>query len=576
MKTKIILVLLYFAINQSFSQNLLKTKWKFKTGDDVSWARIEHDDSQWSDMLSGQYWEAQGIKNYDGFAWYRMSVLIPSSLKKNAEKMGGLLLNLGAIDDVDYTYFNGQLIGKTGEIPPNLKAAYADVRKYEIPISRVLWDKINVIAVRVFDATGGGGMYSENTSFSVKGTADNFKLDIEFPIQNQVFTASGDAFFGVKLQSSIAENFSGKIKINVFSDFADSITSVEKNISIKPNKSQTIPVVLKSLKPGIYNGIAYFESAIANKKMQFSFAIQPEKISSPTDAMPDFDAYWNRAKKELEAIDPQYNLIKIDSLSKGNRDVFVVEMRSLGNVLVRGWYAIPKKSGKYPAILHLQGYSSFNKLDWAYPNDDIIVFVLNIRGHGFSKDNIDPGFPGYLQHSIADKEMYIYRGAYMDTRRALDFMLTRAEIDKSKIAVEGGSQGGALSIAAAALNNDRVSLCIPHVPFLSDFKDYFKIGRWPGSEFVEYVNKNPQVGWAKVYETLSYIDIKNLAPYIKCPTFMGIGLIDDICPPHINFAAYNQIKTPKEYIVYPKNGHGLPAEYHTLKYVWLKKQWGMK
>ena len=268
--------------------------------------------------------------------------------------------------------------------------------------------------------------------------------------------------------------------------------------------------------------------------------------------------------------------ILVDSMSKGSRNVYIVEMRSLGNVLIRGWYAVPKKSGKYPAIMHVQGYSGYMKLDWGYQGDDMVVLALNVRGHGFSKDNVNPGFPGYLQYFVNDKEQYVYRGAYMDTRRAIDFLVSRQEVDASKIVVEGGSQGGALSIATAALNNDRIALCVPHVPFLSDFKDYFKTANWPANEFISYVNTHPEVGWKKVYETLSYIDIKNLAPWVKCQVLMGVGLVDDVCPPHINFAAYNQMKVKKEYIVYPTSGHGIPSEYHTFKYQWIKKELGMK
>ena len=118
-----------------------------------------------------------------------------------------------------------------------------------------------------------------------------------------------------------------------------------------------------------------------------------------------------------------------------------------------------------------------------YPGDDMVAFGLNIRGHGFSQDDINPGFPGYLLHFLNDKELYIYRGAYMDCIRAVDFLFSREEVDKTRIAVEGGSQGGALSFATAALDNERIAVCVPQVPFLSDFKDYFKVATWPASEF---------------------------------------------------------------------------------------------
>ncbi|HQQ12539.1 MAG TPA: acetylxylan esterase [Bacteroidales bacterium] len=171
--------------------------------------------------------------------------------------------------------------------------------------------------------------------------------------------------------------------------------------------------------------------------------------------------------------------------------------------------------------------------------------------------------------------MYIYRGAYMDCTRALDFLFTRPEVDKKRVGVEGGSQGGALTFATAALNNDRIAVCVPGVPFLSDFEDYFKLARWPANEFVEYVEEKHILSWEQVFYTLSYIDIKNLAARIKAPMLMGVGLKDDVCPPHINFAAYNQVTSPKRYIIYPGAGHGLPRDFDRAKMSFIRQHFGL-
>jgi cephalosporin-C deacetylase-like acetyl esterase len=208
---------------------------------------------------------------------------------------------------------------------------------------------------------------------------------------------------------------------------------------------------------------------------------------------------------------------------------------------------------------------------YAYSGNDMVSFNLNIRGHGNSKDNINPGFPGYILSNVNDRELYIYRGAYMDCVRAVDFLSSRDCVDTTRIAVEGGSQGGALSFATAALDS-RIDLCAPDVPFLSDFRDYFKVAAWPGGEFVNYFKEHPEIPEDEIYKTLSYIDIKNLAPWIKVPVHMSVGLRDVTCPPHINFAAYNQLNTEKEYTVFPYSGHGLPAENYQLKIAWIKKQ----
>jgi cephalosporin-C deacetylase-like acetyl esterase len=163
----------------------------------------------------------------------------------------------------------------------------------------------------------------------------------------------------------------------------------------------------------------------------------------------------------------------------------------------------------------------------------------------------------------------------MDCVRAVDFLYSRAEVDTARVAVEGGSQGGALSFATAALDNQRIDLCVPHVPFLSDFRDYFQVAGWPAGEFQQYFEEHPGIPEDKIYENLSYIDIKNLAPWIKAPVLMSIGLKDEVCPPHINFAAYNQLSVPREYLVYPNAGHGLPGIYNQVKYDYIKKHFGL-
>lgn len=558
------------------AQNMLPVKWKFKTGNDSLWAKSDFDDSQWAEIETSQHWEKAGYENYDGYAWYRVKVNIPAKLKSEALKYGGLSLNLGKIDDANATYFNGQLLGKTGDFPPNFINRYDDIRQYKIPADKVLWGKENTIAVCVYDHGGNGGMYSGDPELKVMGAADNIKFTVAFDSKDQIFRKGNNADFSFAIKSSLDDKIGGKISVTVKSDFGDSIGTLFKEFKLEKQGQAILDFEFDKLKPGFYNAAAQLISENGNKKLKFSFGVEPEKIQSPTDFQPDFDSFWEAAKKELATVKPDYKIQLIDSLSKGNKNVYVVEMRSLGNVRVKGWYSVPKKEGKFPAILHVQGYSSFLRLEGRASDEDFIAFGLNIRGHGFSKDDVNPGFPGYLQYGIEDKNKYVYRGAYMDCRRALDFLFSRPEVDTTKVAVEGGSQGGALSMATAALNPERIKLCLPHVPFLSDFPDYFKIAYWPGNEFKEYMTKNPGAKWDDVYRTLSYFDIKNLAPKVKCPTLMAIGLIDEVCPPHINFAAYNQLNVPKEYIVYPTSGHGLPAEYHTYKYKWIKKQWGMK
>lgn len=132
----------------------LNGRWKFKTGDSPEYEKTNFDDSDWDQIWVPSKWEDQGYSNYDGMAWYRIDVDIPTNLNSYS-----LFLNLGKIDDADCVYFNGQMIGKLGELRHRDHTAYQQNRLYPINSSYIKWGKKNVIAVQVWDRWGDGGIY---------------------------------------------------------------------------------------------------------------------------------------------------------------------------------------------------------------------------------------------------------------------------------------------------------------------------------------------------------------------------------------------------------------------------------
>jgi sialate O-acetylesterase len=134
-------------------------KWRFKDGDSEKWIDPSFDDSNWKQIFVPAYWESQGYPEYDGMGWYRLHFKIPAEL---AEKT--LVLLLGKIDDLDETYVNGEEIGRTGKIRTNPNRSnhnneYSELRAYTIPGGLLKLGADNVVAVRVYDGGGPGGIY---------------------------------------------------------------------------------------------------------------------------------------------------------------------------------------------------------------------------------------------------------------------------------------------------------------------------------------------------------------------------------------------------------------------------------
>jgi len=134
-------------------------KWRFKDGDSEKWIDPSFDDSNWKQIFVPAYWESQGYADYDGIGWYRLHFKIPADFAD--EK---LVLLLGKIDDLDETYINGEEIGHTGRIRSNPRQSrhedeYQEFRAYTIRSGLLKAGGDNVVAVRVYDGGGWGGIY---------------------------------------------------------------------------------------------------------------------------------------------------------------------------------------------------------------------------------------------------------------------------------------------------------------------------------------------------------------------------------------------------------------------------------
>lgn len=182
------LVLLLFSCAQDHvNEHIPVTDWRFAIGDNPTYKSLNYNDYSWKNINVDTYWEKQGYEMYDGYAWYRAKILIPSSLRRKAALKDSLKLFLGKIDDYDQVYLNGRLLGENNvTVLPRAQiqdksfvhepTKYNIERKYVIPWDdeRILWDRDNLIAVRAFDEKDNGGFSSDIQPYLAMAGLDDY------------------------------------------------------------------------------------------------------------------------------------------------------------------------------------------------------------------------------------------------------------------------------------------------------------------------------------------------------------------------------------------------------------------
>jgi hypothetical protein len=319
MKIRISILTFTLAAVSGIAQELSPLAWKFQTGDSLERANPSYNDSAWREIQTGTVWESQGLPDYDGFAWYRCTTVIPVELQEKARKQKGFVLRLGKVDDVDETFFNGESVGKTGSFPPDYRTEYAAEREYAIPFYKVRWGKPNVIAVRVYDAVGNGGLYGTPASLTFRGLADGFKLGVAFAADNHILKAAARFSVPARVQNESDETLRGRLLLVIRTDFGDTVAVRSKPVTSRPRSERVFAFELPSLGPGFYLGSLTFESPMHTDRHKFAFGVDPERVVSPPDPPPDFADFWARAKKELAAVAPQFKIIRKDSLCTASR-----------------------------------------------------------------------------------------------------------------------------------------------------------------------------------------------------------------------------------------------------------------
>ncbi len=299
----------------------------------------------------------------------------------------------------------------------------------------------------------------------------------------------------------------------------------------------------------------------------------PEEIQPTTTLPDDFKEFWNKGKEELSKIPVRPVLTLIPERCTDKADVYHVSIDNI-NGKIYGILCKPKAEGKYPAILHVPGAGirPYYGDVWG-AEKGFITFQIGIHGVPVNldpvvyKDLMAGALKNYWTTNMDDKDQYYYKRVYLGCVRAVDFIESLDCFDGETIGITGGSQGGALSIITAGLD-DRIDCLASFYPALSDLTGYLhgRTGGWPHMFRDEYTKKQEKI------ETSKYYDVVNFARFVKVPGWYSWGYNDDVCPPTTAYSAYNVINAPKELHIFQETQHWTFPEQDKQKNDWLYKQ----
>ena len=294
----------------------------------------------------------------------------------------------------------------------------------------------------------------------------------------------------------------------------------------------------------------------------------------------DFDAYWDKAIGELDTVKPIPELVPAEFEAKGV-ECFHLWYTGVRGAKIYAKYLRPKGNGEFPALLHFHGYS-MNSGDWSsylqYVHQGMCVFAMDCRGQGGLSQDVG-GVTGNTQQGQIirgiwdDPQDLLFRHIFLDTMQLYRVAAAMPEVDETRVAAAGGSQGGALAVACSALTG-KIKLSAIQYPFLSDYKRIVEMGIHGTAyqEILEYFRRFDPMHEKEdeFFERLGYIDVHHLAGRIRGKALVAIGLNDEICPPSTCFAVYNAIPGEKRLCLFPEFGHEWLPKYGDMVFEFLR------
>lgn len=280
----------------------------------------------------------------------------------------------------------------------------------------------------------------------------------------------------------------------------------------------------------------------------------------------DIDLFWDNAIKEMRGVDSDVEFFPAE-FKCSFADCYDMYFTGVGGARIYAKFISPKsKTQKLPALVRFHGYARSSG-DWTnllpFAAEGFCIAAMDCRGQaGKSQDTAVVNgntLEGHIIRGLENgPEKLMFRSIFLDAAQLAGIMMDLPEVDENRVGCFGESQGGALTLACASLE-PRVKYAASQYPFLCDFKRVWDMDYDIDAyrEILFWFKRSDPLHEREdeFFNTLGYIDLKNIVHRIKARVLMLTGLMDTICPPSTQFAAFNAIESEKSMLLFPDFGH---------------------
>jgi cephalosporin-C deacetylase len=241
-------------------------------------------------------------------------------------------------------------------------------------------------------------------------------------------------------------------------------------------------------------------------------------------------------------------------------DVFDLSFAGFDGDPVHAWLRLPRhRNGPLPAVVHFSGYGAgrgdaIDDLTWSAAGYAHLIMDTRGQGDGGTPDGVHGAATGYITRGLESPASYYYRRVFADAALLVDAARALPEVDATRVALIGNSQGGGIALAAAYLADD-VTAVLAQAPFLADIPGALRLSdRYPYRELSDLFARD-RARLSTAMTTLQYFDVVNFGRLAHVPGWFSCGLLDDISPAATTFAVHNEYGAAREIISWPFNGH---------------------